>query len=196
MNVQLLEQNPASPASTIGPYRLADYLQADDEPRLELLYGRFFLSPSPSLLHQALVALIWSHLHEIAKKTGGRAYLAPLDVALADHSVVQPDVVYVCPERLSILTQRIEGSPSLVVEVLSSGTARRDRGEKLKLYAESGVEEYWLVDADAQQIEFLSNRSGEFVVVLPTDGVYCSPHLPEVRLDLDELWQEAEAELP
>jgi Uma2 family endonuclease len=196
MAVQLMEQTPASPASTIGPYRLADYLNTADEPRLELLYGRFFASPSPSLLHQALVALIWNRLHAIAKRSGGRAYLAPLDVALADHSVVQPDVVYVAPERLSILGKRIEGAPNLVVEVLSSGTARRDRGDKLKLYAESSVEEYWLVDAEARQIEFLSNRSGELVVILPEDGVYRSPRLPEIHLDLEELWAEAAAELP
>lgn len=109
---------------------------------------------------------------------------------MADHSVVQRDVIYVSAERLPIVGERIEGVPDLLVEVLSPGTARRDRGEKLKLYAESGVPEYWILDAAERQIEFLVNRNGSFVVALPVDGVYRSQALPEVLLDLADFWGE------
>jgi Uma2 family endonuclease len=40
-----------------------------------------------------------------------------------------------------------------VVEVLSPGTVRRDRGEKLALYAQSAVGEYWILDYAERQIE-------------------------------------------
>ncbi|HVT14914.1 MAG TPA: Uma2 family endonuclease [Thermoanaerobaculia bacterium] len=125
-----------------------------------------------------------------ARRSGGFAGLAPLDVVMADHSVVQRDVIYVSAERLPIVGERIEGVPDLLVEVLSPGTARRDRGEKLKLYAESGVPEYWILDAAERQIEFLVNRNGSFVVALPVDGVYRSQALPEVLLDLADFWGE------
>jgi Uma2 family endonuclease len=39
------------------------------------------------------------------------------------------------------------------VEVLSPGTAARDRGVKRRLYLEAGVEEYWIVDLDARLVE-------------------------------------------
>src|SRR5262249_46952644 len=115
-----------------------------------------------------------------------------LDVALADHTVVRPDLVYLSPEQLHRIHERIEGPPDLAVEILSPGTVRRDRGEKLRAYAEVGVREYWIVDPDARQIEFLINRDGRFQVELPLDGIYRSPLLPGVALDLAELWTAAE----
>lgn len=44
-------------------------------------------------------------------------------------------------------------APDLVVEILSRGTAKRDRGIKYEDYAAHGVREYWLVDATRQTVE-------------------------------------------
>jgi Uma2 family endonuclease len=193
MSVEILSTFPLSPSSSLGPYRRHDYDGLPDEPRCELLYGRFYVSPSPLVVHQLVVTLLGSHLNAIAKGSGGLALVAPMDVCLADHSVVQPDVLYVSRERRSIVKARIEGAPDLVVEVASPGTSRRDRGEKLRLYAESGVREYWLVDPLARQIDFLVARSDGYSVVLPTDDRYRSPAVAERALDLAAFWAEVEA---
>lgn len=44
-------------------------------------------------------------------------------------------------------------APDLVVEILSKGTAKRDRGIKFEDYASHGVREYWLVDPRRQTVE-------------------------------------------
>ncbi|QHV97009.1 Uma2 family endonuclease [Spirosoma endbachense] len=44
-------------------------------------------------------------------------------------------------------------APDLIVEVLSKGTAKRDRGIKFEDYASHGVREYWLVDPIRQTVE-------------------------------------------
>lgn len=44
-------------------------------------------------------------------------------------------------------------APDLVVEILSKGTAKRDRGIKSEDYASHGVREYWLVDPMRQTVE-------------------------------------------
>ena len=85
--------------------------------------------------------------------------------------------------------------PDLVVEVVSPGTSRRDRGEKLALYAESGIKEYWIVDPGERQVEFLVNEAGRFVVALPAGAEYRSRALPEIRLDLVALWREVDETL-
>ncbi|MEM6321067.1 MAG: Uma2 family endonuclease [Bacteroidota bacterium] len=54
-------------------------------------------------------------------------------------------------------------APDLIVEVLSKGTAKRDRGVKFKDYALHGVEEYWIVDAKKQLIEQYELKSSEYV---------------------------------
>lgn len=196
MSVALLDESPLAPPAELGPYRRRDYEALPDEPRCELILGRFYLSPSPSPYHQTVVALLWQHLDQLAKRSGGLAFLAPLDVYLADHSVVQPDVIYVSPARRTIVGRRVDGAPDLMVEVLSPGTARRDRGEKLGLYADAGVREYWIVDAQERQIEFLVNEEGRFVVSLPAGDEYRSPALPEIRLGLAGFWREVADRLP
>jgi Uma2 family endonuclease len=196
MAVEMLRQSPASPSSELGPFRKRDYLDLPDEPRCELILGRLYATPSLTFLHQAMAGVLMLQLHEVARRTGGIVAIAPLDVTLADHSVVQPDVIYVSASRLGIVEDRIEGAPDLVVEVLSPGTSRRDRNEKLKLYAESGVREYWIVDSIERQIEFLVNDSGTFHVAVPVDDKYRSSELPEVELDLGELWQQLDRDLP
>jgi Uma2 family endonuclease len=190
--VVLLDETPLplTPPREPGPYRREHYLQLPDEPRHELIYGRLYVSPSPILLHQIAVTLLGRLLDEIAAGAGGLAIVAPMDVTLADHSVVQPDVVYVSRDRRRVLGERIEGPPSLVVEVTSPGTARRDRAEKLKLYAESGVDEYWIVDASERQIEHLVRHGKEFVVTLSDGPAYRSAALPEIVIDLECFWSD------
>lgn len=196
MSLALLDESPIAPPSELGPHRRKDYEALPDEPRCELIFGRFYVSPSPTSLHQAIVLHLARLLDDIAAASGGLALIAPLDVALAEHSVVQPDVIYLTAGHRDRAGQRVEGPPDLLVEVLSPGTARRDRGEKLRLYAESGVREYWIVDPAERQIEFLVNEGGRFVVALPADREYRSPALAELRLDLVELWQAVAERLP
>ena len=182
--------SPAAPRAGLGPYRAGDYFALPDEPRCELLYGRLQVTPAPSVRHQDVVLLVAILLRDQARRVGGRVVVSPVDVVLAPHSVVQPDVVYVGAERAGIVRERIERAPDLVVEVLSSGTARRDRGEKLRLYAEAGVGEYWIVDPAARTFEFLVNGDGAFLLRLPEAGVYGSTVVAGLELDLETFWSE------
>ncbi len=195
MSVALLKTQPLGLSPDLGPYRRADYEALPDEPRCELIYGRLHLSPSPTPLHQYVALGLWQRIREIADRTGGRVLAAPMDVYLADHSVVQPDVLYFVPERRHRIGKTIEGAPDLLIEVLSPSTARRDRGDKSRLYAEAGVREYWIVEPRDQQIEFFVHRDGHFTLEYPDGDVYTSPLLPGVRLDLQTLWHEVEEQL-
>src|SRR6185295_16789300 len=175
-----------------GPHRRSDYETLPDVPRCELIFGRFYVSPSPSLLHRLAALILWRILYGISRTAGALAVAAPFDVALFDHSVVQPDVLYFSAARRHLVRDRAEGAPYLVVEVVSPGSARNDRIQKLRLYADSGVQEYWLVDTAGRQIEFLNLRDGHYEVVVPDGPVYESAHLPEIRLDLEAYWREVD----
>lgn len=196
MTVELLTEAPLAPPAGLGPYRREDYDALPDQPRCELLYGRLYVTPSPTPWHQFVALFLWRHLEDIAEAAGGVAFAAPLDTELADHSVVQPDVIYLSATRLDVLGKCIVGAPDLVVEVLSPGSARQDRGGKLSLYAEAGVREYWIVDPETRHVEFLVNEDGRFLVSLPDAGVYRSEQLPEVHLDVAAFWREVERRYP
>lgn len=73
----------------------------------------------------------------------------------------EPDVMVVCDDKFtgSIYT----GVPKLVIEVLSKATEDRDLGIKLDVYERCGVEEYWIVDINKQEITvYKHNVSGNF----------------------------------
>lgn len=184
-----------SPYVSTGPYRAADYWQLPDGVPIELIQGRFVVSPSPASAHQIVAAFLTGLFVDIARKTGGIAMSAPMDVLLSDETVLQPDVLYISKSRLGIVKQRVVGPPDLVIEIIS-GTARRDRVEKLDLYARFGVAEYWIVDPQTQLIEFLINENGRFVVQSPANDRYQSPLLPEVEIQLANFWREVEERLP
>jgi Uma2 family endonuclease len=190
MAVALLKEPPLSPYTDLGPYRRKDYEALPDEPRCELIFGRFYVSPSPSVGHQVVTGLLYQHLHVIAKEMEGEAFIAPVEIPFADHSLVQPDVIYVSPER-----RGSQGAPDLVVEVVSPGGNRLDRCEKLALYAKTGIREYWIADVPERHITFLVNQGGRFSVALYKGAEYRSCVLPEIHLDIPAFWKEVEDRL-
>ena len=189
MDVVYETEAPYGIRTELGPYREADYLALPDEPRCELLYGRFVLMHSPVLRHQLVVSRLIAFFMEFADAHQGVAIVAPMDVRLADHSVVQPDILYVSPENKGVLHDRVRGAPDLVVEVLWPSTARRDLGEKLKLYGESGIREYWVVDPVGRAFEFLIADAGGFRVATADAEVYRSPAIEGLELDIDAFWR-------
>ncbi len=183
-----------SPFSDVGPYRAADYWQLPEGEPVELIRGRFVVSPSPNVLHPTIAGLLYDLLSAAARKTGGKAMFAPMDVILSDDTILQPDLLYISKSRRHIIKQRVEGPPDLVIEIIS-GTSRRDRVEKLDLYAKYVVGEYWIVDPETQLIEFLVNEGGRFVVQSATNDHYQSLRLPEVAIQMAEFWREVDRQM-
>ena len=69
-------------------------------------------------------------------------------------------------------------TPNWVCEILSSETARLDRGAKRRLYGEAGVDHLWLLDTNARLLECF-DRSGSHwrhqATYLPGDEVRVAP---------------------
>jgi len=88
----------------------------------ELAYGVYRVADSPVVRHQRVVRDLTIALTSCATEHGlGEVLPAPMDVVLdrERHLVVQPDVLFVAAGRDEIVTDRIEGAPDLVIEVLS-----------------------------------------------------------------------------
>src|SRR5262245_39668926 len=88
----------------------------------ELVYGILREAASPTPGHQFVVGEVFAALRDyLGRSHEGRTWMSPLDVVLdaGRHLVVQPDVIVVATERLSIVRDRVRGAPDLVIEVLS-----------------------------------------------------------------------------
>jgi Uma2 family endonuclease len=129
-------------------------LPEDKARRHELLDGVYVVSPNPTLRHQQAVMVLYHRLLP-ALTSEPELLLFPVagDIVLGPRTVVEPDL-FVIPKPPTLNVHwRDVGLPILAVEVLSPGTASRDRGIKRRLYQAAGVPEYWIVDLDARLVE-------------------------------------------
>ena len=130
-------------------------LLPEDRNQYELFDGELVMTPSPSARHQEIVTELANALSNFVKKESlGKVYVAPLDIIFTEYTVLQPDILFVSQERVNtIVRERIEGAPDLVVEVLSPSTFHKDLRKKMAVYSQFGVQEYWIVDPEVQSME-------------------------------------------
>ena len=169
-----------------------DYrLLPDDGKRYEVIEGDLYMTPAPVTRHQIIVGrLIHCLLSYLETHPVGTVLSAPCDVVLSDSDIVQPDVLYVRNDSAAHVTEHnVQGPPDVVVEILSPGTAARDRDLKRKRYERFGVQEYWLVDPDHNTLEILVLQAGQYTqVCCAIRPATCTSALfPGLILDLGRL---------
>ncbi len=168
-------------------YTASDYQQWEGD--WELFQGvAVAMTPSPFGEHQSLMAsLIRVFGNEIERQSCSCQVLPELDWVVDDHTVVRPDIMIVCdglPER------HLESPPALIVEILSSATAQKDRVYKLDLYRQQGVHYYLLADPKAKQLDVLHLADGQYVR-LPDSSIFdfqLHPHC-QIRLDCKTIFR-------
>jgi Uma2 family endonuclease len=123
--------------------------------RHELLEGEHVVTPAPAYRHQdVLMRLVFCLADGLRGREDLKLLASPADITLGPRTLVQPDlfVIRIDPAKPPASWREI-GVPVLAIEVLSPGTASRDRGKKRRIYQQAGVAEYWIVDTDAELIE-------------------------------------------
>ncbi|SDN71258.1 type II toxin-antitoxin system Phd/YefM family antitoxin [Bacillus sp. OK048] len=130
--------------------------QASDE-RYEYIDGEIYLLASPKTVHQIVITELFGIFYNFFQDTNCTPIVAPYDIELRGTSeninIVQPDIMIICDleEKLNE-DDYYKGVPSLVVEVLSKSTRRKDLIKKLDLYMSCGVREYWIVNPDNKEV--------------------------------------------
>jgi Uma2 family endonuclease len=170
-----------------------DYRAMPEGSRYQLVEGDLIMSPSPNRFHQRIVwnlsQLFGRH---IAAHPVGEVCLAPFDVYLSEHDVVQPDVLFVARENLGIIAEDgIHGAPDLVIEVLSPATAQLDKKTKRRVYARAGVKEMWLVDPlllQIQRYDFTRDQAKP-VQLIEEDESFATPLLPGLSVAAAEIFR-------
>ncbi|EEG78927.1 Uma2 family endonuclease [Dethiobacter alkaliphilus] len=176
-------------------YTYDDYLQLPEEPgyRFEILEGTLVKEPSPNVTHQRVIRRLVRMLEDYFWQvdTEGEVFISPLDVTLGNLTVVQPDLFYISGKQKSAIEdQRIDGAPTLAVEILSPTTSRKDRMQKRQIYQKAGVQHYWLVSPEDKTFECFVLRDGFYAVAAQgmDDEVLEHPNFPGLSVPLKELW--------
>lgn len=162
----------------------------------ELLNGRVVMTPPAGYPHGGIEATLLRIIGTFVRAGGlGRVFGSSQGYELPSGDTVEPDVTFVSEERWRVGPAPVAGKflgivPDLVVEILSAGTASRDRGEKKAIYERVGVREYWLVDSRGRTVlRFVSpgDRFDGGVTFVGGDAVE-SLVLPGLPIPIDELF--------
>ena len=152
--------------------------------RAELLEGVIVEKMSKSILHTRLLSRTMEALRRVLEAGWWLRQEAPVTTI---DSEPEPDISVV-PGPEEAYTSH-PTTAHLVVEI-SVSSLSEDRAMAL-LYAAAGVREYWLFNAPAREVEvFLRPEGGRYLEhrTLSADGILTSASLPEVSLNLNELW--------
>lgn len=114
---------------TAGLLTVEDYRATPEGSRYQLVEGELIMAPAPNLYHQDIAGRLYCLITDyLKKKPIGRVFIAPCDVYLSEHNVVQPDVLFVAKANCGILAEDgVHGAPNLVIEVLSPASAQLDK---------------------------------------------------------------------
>ncbi len=182
--------SPPPPAeATLSSWAQFDALP--DDTKAELIDGELVYIMPVNERHNAVQLFIQTVLSLYVVKQGlGRVFADQFEMRLGRQRFV-PDASFVRTAHLDrVLPTRIEGPADLVVEVLSPDSVVRDRGVKRRDYAAAGVQEYWLLDPEAERIEVYDRQpAGTFAPLAPDrDGAVVSQVIPGLRLRPEWLW--------
>lgn len=178
-----------------GVYTYADYLMWKFKERVELFKGKILqMSPAPSSNHQRILRKINRTFDNFFSTNPCELFFAPFDVRFPDENgtvktVLQPDLCVICdPEKID--DRGCIGAPDLIVEILSPGNSKKEMGSKYKIYEESGVREYWVVNPAERHILIFVAENGIFRGIAPVveGDIVNSVIFPELSLDTTGLY--------
>ena len=158
--------------------------------RVELIRGEIMeMSPS-GRRHSAFVGNL-NHL--LTPRVQDRAIVwVQLPLVLTEDTEPQPDLMVLRRHRLVPYKEREAGAEDvlLLIEVADSSLAY-DRSTKLRLYAEAGILEYWVVDCNAETVEvYRDPAAGGYRQSQRVAGhaVLAPQAFPDVELSLTDIF--------
>ena len=161
----------------------------------EIINGRLSVQPRPAPKHARAYSALGFELggpFDRGRDGPGRWWLLDEPELHLGPDILVPDIAGWRRERMPSLpeTAYFELAPDWVCEILSPGTARIDRAEKLPIYAAHGVQHAWLIDPDLRTLEVFENQQGKWLLLAVLQGQAAVAQAPfaAVSFELGALW--------
>jgi len=191
--MEALAPAPALPKTRKKRLTYKDYaaLTPPDSGNYELHDGKIVYMPSPTPAHQDLVTELSAQMRMYANRNRlGKVYTAPLDTVFDEINTLQPDILFISKDRLSIVgAKKVEGAPDFIIEIQSGGNSPREMSYKKYIYETFMVREYWVVNLKKETITQYVNEEGEFrqAGIFAKDKELVSIVLPDFKTSLAAL---------
>ena len=163
--------------------------------RYELIDGRIVMTPPAGQAHGSIEIHLARFIGEhVAANKLGRAFGSSAGYDLPSGDTLEPDLSFITHARMAAGPQTgpnqfLRVVPTLVIEILSPSTGRRDRTEKRSIYERNGVDEYWIVDPPHRMVTvFHLDEGGYDAGTTFSSGIVRSRVLPKLRLAIAKLF--------
>ncbi len=131
----------------------------DDGNKYELVRGELFVTPPPNEPHELISARLTRLLDPFVEANGLGFVFRPRAVMRFEGSEVEPDLMVRQGPVPGAPSWDGAPTPSLIVEIHSGSTRRRDQVQKRTLYLDAGVPEYWMIDPERRVVTVV--RAGQ-----------------------------------
>ena len=148
--------------------RIAFYNDITEQEKVEFINGEIIVhSPVMKRHNSATVLLsrlmsIYGDIHQL-----GFVGIEKIMITLTRNDY-EPDICFFRKEKSDnfIENQTLFPAPDFIIEILSEGTKKRDRGVKFKDYQAHQIEEYWIIDPIHETIEQYHLEDSQYELLL------------------------------
>ena len=187
-------------AATRRKFTIEEYHQLIDlgffteNDRIELIRGEIIEMAPKRTPHSVCNSTLFGELYRLLSDRANVRGQEP--IILPSNSEPEPDVVIARKKDDNYLSAHPTAADIILVIEISDSTLKYDRETKLPLYAEAGINHYWIVNLVDNHLEAytntFSNLQGEFSyrnksIVLPNETIEI-PDFTNLNLELNSIF--------
>lgn len=176
-----------------GVFTFEEYLNIhEDQIFSEWENGKVLVMAAASVAHQRIGSFLEVLIKLYSEKNKlGEVFRSPIAVKINNFAGREPDLFFIKKENLHIVKPTfINGTPDLMIEIISPESVERDRETKFDEYQRAGVSELWLIDHDEQICGFYELKAGKFQLISSMNsGIFQSKVIDGFRFKIEHLWK-------
>jgi Uma2 family endonuclease len=176
-------------ATTTQLMTFAEFEKLPDEVcrNSELRHGELIEMPPPKQVHTWLQQRIMRRLDRHAEPYGVVGMEIPFQ-PVPENEYYRVDVAFVSSKRWNAnRSGYLQGSPEIVIEVLSPSNTFSEMNDRRRLFLETGCLEFWVVDIDQFQID-VSTPDGITTTYRRSQSIPL-PLFGDAVISVDEIFQ-------
>lgn len=181
----------SKPALRQAPLSPEEYLEMErDSPvKHEYIAGQVYAMAGTSDVHNIIVGNLYMALRNHLKGSPCRVFMSDVKARLARaEAFYYPDVMVSCEAASSAYYRE---QPCLVIEVLSSSTAKFDTGDKRRDYQTlDSLQEYVLVSQECMDVRVWRRGDAGWTMAIYTDGMAVPFSSVGLDIPIEQIYEE------
>jgi Uma2 family endonuclease len=158
------------------------------EERVELIEGNIIQMSAKGTAHTSATRRTANALRDLLGNRVDVYYKSP--IALDDNSEPEPDITLVIIDPLDYATHHPTPSEIYLIIEVADSSLTYDREVKAKIYARSGIADYWVLNVNDRQLHVFrepAENGYQSELILGENGSISPLHFPAVNIAIPEM---------